>query len=173
MLLTRKHIFIFALTFLLALLTMQQSQAENIPSRATLTQTTLELRRDLLIAQEKHLSKERTGLHFYFNINNLASSKADSISITLAGKQVLKSTFDEKLLTNLANGGMQKLGAIQLRAGKHELIIQLKSGKRNITKTIELKKSAGRDNLKITITKLLQQRTPEIIFKHETWAAVQ
>jgi len=173
LLLTRKHTFIFALTFLLLLPAMQQSQAEDAPSRETLTQATFELHRDLLLAQEKHLSEERTGLIFYLNINNLPSSKFDSISITLADKQVLKSTFDEKQLTTIASGGMQKLGAIQLSAGKHELIIQLKTDKRNITKTIELEKSAGRDNLKITITKLMQQRNPEIIFEHETWTAVQ
>jgi len=173
LLLTRKYTFIFALTFLSLLPAMQQSHAENAPNRAALTQATLELHRDLLLVQEKHLAEERTGLNFYLDINNLLANKPDSISITFANKLILKSTLDEKQLTTLANGGMQKLGAIQLPAGKHKLTIQLKTGKRNITKTIELEKSVGRDNLKITITKHLQQRSPEITFKHETWTAVQ
>lgn len=174
MLSTRKHIFTYALTFLSLLLAIQQSQAESIPDRAALTHATLELQRDLLLAREKHLGEERTGLVFYFNINNLSPDRLDSIRIiTLADKMVLSSTFDEQQLKFLDNGGMEKLGAIQLSAGKHTLKIQLKTNKRNITKTIELEKSSGRDNLKITVTNLIQQGNPEIIFDHETWAAVQ
>ncbi len=173
MLLTRKHFFTLTLTFFLALFAMHQSHAGDTTSRAALTQATLELQRDLLIAQEKHLNKERTGLHVYLNINKLTSSKPTSLSVNLANKQLLKKTFNERQLKGLANNGTQKLGSIGLSPGKHKLTIKFKTGQRTTTKTFTLEKSAGRDNLKITINKRRLQHTPEIIFKHETWAAVQ
>ncbi|HHJ80037.1 MAG TPA: hypothetical protein ENJ65_00220 [Candidatus Tenderia electrophaga] len=171
--LIRKHFFIPTLMFILALSAIQQSNAGDITSRATLTQATLELQRDLLIVREKHLKKERTGLHIYLNINNLTSSKPSSLSVNLANKQLLKKTFNEKQLKGLVNNGMQKLGSIDLPQGKHKLTIKFKTNQRTTTKTFALEKSAGRDNLKISLSKPLQQHTPEIIFKHETWAAVQ
>jgi len=173
LLLTRKHFFILTLTFLLALLAMHQSHAEDMTSRAALTQTTLELQRDLLIVREKHLNKERTGLHIYLNISNLTSSKPSSLSVNLANKRLLKKTFNERQLKSLVNNGIQKLGSIDLSQGKHKLTIKFKIGQRTTIKTVTLEKTAGRDNLKISISKRLQQHTPEIIFEHETWAAVQ
>ncbi len=177
MLLTKKYFFIFTLTFLWALLAIQKSQAEDIANRATLTQAALELQRDLLIAQEKHLNKERTGLHVYLNFNHKhpTSSKPGiiTISINISGQQVLNRTFDMALLTNPSNNGMQNLGSIALPEGKHKLSIQFNAGKRNTTKTITLEKSTGRDNLKITITKPLQQRNPGVVFEHKKWKALQ
>lgn len=173
MLLTKKHIFILPLTFFLVLLTTQLSQADSTSDRASLTQASLELQRDLLLVQEKLRSEERIGLSFYLDTNNLLSSEPDSISISLAGKRILTNNFDAEQLKILANGGMQKLGAIPLAAGQHEFEVQIRANNRNITKTIKLEKSAGRDNLKITITNFMQQRNPDIIFEHETWAALQ
>jgi len=173
LLLTKKHFFTLALTFLSALLPMQQSQADNTANRAALTQATLELQRDILLTREKHLTEERIGLNFYLNIDQLLTKKPDSISISLAGKVVLKQDFNDEQFKILEHGGMQKLGAIELTPGKHEFQVLLRANNRNITKTIELEKSTGSDNLKITITSFMQQRNPEIIFDHETWTAVQ
>ena len=173
MLLTKKYFFTVALNILLVLLPAQQSQADNTPDRATLTQATLELQRDLLLTQEQHLSEERIGLNIYLNTDKRLTSMPDSISISLAGKVVLKQDFDNKQFKILSHGGIQKLGAIPLTPDTHEFEIRLTANNRNITKTIKLEKSVGRDNLKITITNFLQQRNPEIIFDHETWAVAQ
>lgn len=174
----KKLLFIQALSFILALLTMQQGQAadllaSNSTDRAALTQEILEIQRDLLLLKEKHLAEERLGLTIYLNINTLTLNRLDSISILLDDQIIFQDKIDQKQLDMLLAGSMKKLHTHALRPGSYKLKAIMKAGGKTLSNTFTLEKSTGRDNLKIILVSSLQQRAPEIIFDHEIWPAAQ
>ncbi len=179
MLSANKVSLILALCLSLALLPLSHSQAadpmpgDTVLDRAALTRATLELQRDLLLAKEKYRDEERRGLALYLDIDKLARGKIESIRITLDKNTIIQQDLDAREMEMLAAGAMKRLGVIPLPRGIHVLQTTVTGGGRHVTKTVELDKSDGRDHLKITITRLLQQRTPEITYTHETWAAIK
>lgn len=161
----------------LVLLSMAPSRADVLLSddtldRASLTQATLELQRDLLLAEERH-SHTLTGLALYLSVDDSIKDKIQSIGIALGGETILQQPLSPSEADMLADGGMKRLDVIALPPGRHELRATISAAGKNVTKTIDLDKSAGRDHLKISITTLPIQRTPEIVFTHEQWTAAK
>jgi hypothetical protein len=149
------------------------TKAGTSPDRAALTRATLELQRDLLLTVEKYRPEERFGLNIYLSLDNLAKINLDSISISIDGTAAIRQELDQGELDMLMDGAMKRLAMLPLSPGKHILQTTLQVNGRSITKTVELNKSAQRDNLKITVTSLPQQHTPDITYTHETWAAAK
>ncbi|ALP54160.1 hypothetical protein Tel_14010 [Candidatus Tenderia electrophaga] len=167
-----------SLRLLLVLLPLSHSQAAepvtaDTVDRAALTQATLELQRDLLLAQEKLQDRERLGLALYLDITPSAKGKIQSIRISLDDQTVVQRDLTAVEQDLLTGGAMQELGVIALQPGTHVLKTTVTGSGRSVTKTLALDKSPGRDHLKITITTLLQQRSPDILYRHDTWAAIQ
>jgi len=147
--------------------------AGTSPDRAALTRATLELQRDLLLAEEQYRPEERFGLNIYLSLGNLAKINLDSISISIDGTTAIQQKLNESELDMLMDGAIKRLAMLPLSVGNHILQTTLQVNGRSITKTVELDKSAGRDNLKITVTRLPQQHTPDITYTHETWAVAK
>ncbi len=167
------------LVFFLGLLLLQPSQAadlildENTTDRASLTQATLELQRDLILAQEKILAAEKHGLAIYLDFDDPVPSGLDQLRISLDGEVIVDIEFEKQQLDKLSSGGIQKLLTTELAPGSYELVTRLKAGNKHITKTINLNKETTRVNLKVTITSLLRKQTPEIFFDYESWEPQQ
>ena len=173
---TKKLSFTLAVTLLL--LFGQQGRAagplsDDATDRASLTQATLELERDILLLKEKYLAAEKTVLAIYLNVDNRPLTKLDSISIKLNDKDISQTSIEEKEFEILLAGGMKQLYIGALPQGSYRLKTSFQSGRKQFSNTYVLDKSAGRDNLKITLTNSVEQRNPEITYSLETWSTAQ
>ena len=179
MLSVKKVLLSQTLTFFLGLLQLQPSQAADLvlkdttTDRASLTQATLELQRDLILVQEKVLAAEKQGLAIYLDIDDPVPKKLNQFSVSLDGKAIVDIEFEQQQLDKLKSGAIQKLLVTELDSGSYELVTKLKAGSNRVTKTINLNKEAARINLKVTITNPLHDETPEIFFDYENWEPQQ
>lgn len=139
------------------------------PTLAELTQATLELRHDLLSAEEAFFRLNQNTLTIYVNIDNLAAPLLGDITITLGGQNIVQHRFEPHEYEALNAGAMKKIYAAPLEPGRHELttLINAQSSDGKNTTTLELEKGPGHDTLKITIANPLQKRRPELFFEQQ------
>lgn len=179
MLLVKKVFFSQMLACFLGLLLIQPSQAADLvlkdttTDRASLTQATLELQRDLILAREKVIMAEKQGLAIYLDIDAPAPKNMDRFSVSLNDEVIVDTEFNQEQLDKLVSGAIQKLLVTELEPGTYELATKLRADGSNVTKKISLNKELNRLNFKITITNLPIKETPEIFFDYENWEPLQ
>lgn len=160
-----------ALCLSLWLTTSAQAQgSENAPSLHELTKAALELRHNLLSAEESFFRTNPNTLTIYINTDNLPAALLKEITITLDGNPIVQHRFTSDEYQALSSGAMKKTYAAAIEPGRHELKTIVNGSaateEQNST-TLTLEKGTGHDTLKVTIASLMQKRRPELFFEHQ------
>jgi hypothetical protein len=154
----------------LGLTTAVQAAETSTASLAELTRGALELRRNLMAAEESFFRLNQNTLTIYINTDNLPAELLKEITITLDGKAIVQHSFSSSEYQALSSGAMKKIYAAPIEPGQHELIILANGSaateEQNST-TLMLEKGPGHDTLKVTITSLMQKRRPELFFEQQ------
>lgn len=160
-----------ALCLMLLLTTPTQAQAtETAPSLSELTKATLELRHNLLSAEEDFFRINPNTLTIYINTDNLPAGLLKEITIALDGNTIVQHSFTNDEYRALNSGAMKKIYAAPLEPGRHEiktLVNGAAATEEQNSTTLTLEKGSGHDTLKVTITSLLQKRRPELFFEQQ------
>ena len=162
---------ILSLAFQSASFSQSPNSSDDI---ASITRQILELKRDLIITQNKlAASQTKDSITIYLDVGSIRFLDLHGINIEIDGKNTAQSQLSEREINTLSQGGMKKIYSGPLAPGKHK-IKALFSGKKPLTKyqpgTFNLDKGQGRETIKITFTAsadMLETRKPEIIFTRQ------
>lgn len=170
-----KQLVIHSLCLTLWLTTAAQAQTtEGSPSLSALTKATLQLRHNLLAAEEGFFRLNPNTLTLYLNTDNLPAGLLKELTITLDGQTIVQHSFTDNELQALSSGAMKKIYAAPIEPGPHELKTIVNGSAANEEQndtTLALKKGPGHDILKLTIASLMQKRRPELFFEQQRGTA--
>lgn len=148
----------------------QAQSAETAINLVELTKATLQLRHNLMAAEEGFFRLNPNTLTIFINTDNLPTGLLKEIAITLDGKTIVQQGFSDDEYQALSSGAMKKIYAAPIEPGQHELIVLVNGSatteEQNNT-TLILEKGIGHDTLKVTVASLMQKRRPELFFEQQ------
>ena len=140
------------------------SQVQNI------TQQVIELNRDLLILQEELVFPDNSQVAVFLSMDVGEFFNLDAVQVKIDDKIVSNHLYNEKEVSAMHRGGVQRLYLGNLKVGKHELAAYF-TGKGPSNRpylrgtSLSFEKSGNAKFVELIITDVTRKRQPEFLVK--------